>query len=186
MLREIKAFGYDKENIEGVFEKNILHAKSCIEKDGSFAPTLFMITDKALFYVMLDLETATKMNASPNDQVEPIVNQFISNEEKVGNVVAYQVVGEAWTMTVPMEHTKGLKIAHGDIEKMANRVEMLTSVTVQKGKRRRWRMMEILRELNSDKVMAFKEMPVGGAKMFSSKFPEIPKQRDLWTGDVKQ
>jgi hypothetical protein len=86
---------------------------------------------------------------------------------------------------VPSDHAKGMKLKHGDIGKMATRVEMITNVIIQKGKRKRWRMEEIIREINSDKIIAFKEMPLG-MKMWSEKFPEIPKQRDLWTGDVKQ
>jgi len=184
MLREIKTFGYDKKDLEGVFEKNVFHAQECIETDGEFQPTLFMITDKCLFYIMLDLEQATRTNTSPHDQVEPLVKQFMKMENKVGKIVAYQVIGEAWTIKLPMSHTKGLKIKQGDIAKMANRVEMLTSVTVKVGKRRKYRMMEIIREENSDKIMMFKEQSIENSKMFTTKFPEIPKQRDLWTGDV--
>jgi hypothetical protein len=82
--------------------------------------------------------------------------------------------------------TKGKEIppiGYGDIAQMADRVELLMECIIRKGKDKSFRTFEMIREINSDKLIEFKKMSNDG-KMESIKFPLIPTAKTTWTGDV--
>ena len=181
---KITAFPLMDKSVDELIKKNLNHAKTIIKNLDSFHPTMFLITSKALYYVTLDTDLAEKTQTSPNDQIYGLERQFIENEERLGEVLAYQVIGEAWMKSF-RQGTDMTGLKHGDIAKMANRIEVLTNVIVRKGMRRRFQTFEIIREepeIEDSKVIEFKDFKLDSAE--SDKFPEIPKQISQWSGKL--
>ena len=168
---------------EQMRNQNLEVAKNFIKKGNDFQPTVFIMTSKSTYYVALDTEMAAERKSSPMDQVKPIIEQFLKNEPVLGEMIAYQVIGEAWMKV--FRKTKGKEIppiGYGDIAQMADRVELLMETLVRKGKDKSFRTFEMIRELNSDKLIEFKKMK-NDNKMESTKFPLIPTAKTTWTGD---
>jgi hypothetical protein len=171
-----------KGDIRQIFMNNLQHAKISIETLGGFKPTLFVVTDRTIIYIMLDTDFATERNCSPNDQVEPLLEQLGKMEDKFGVIEGYQVIGEAWLKVFKKSSMPKLK--HGDIAEMAGRIEILTSVEIRRGYDRKFENFEIIRHETSDKVKEFKPYGDKNAKWDSTKFPRLPKTRFTWRGDV--
>ena len=131
----MNSYERDGKSLKYITDHNLAHAKNVIDHGDSFSPSLFIITKDTLFYILLDTNLAELMKASPMDQVEPMVNGFLENTKKMGTVVAYQVIGEAWMKRFTMPEDKKLPpVGHGDIAKMADRIEVLMESCIRKGK----------------------------------------------------
>ena len=181
----VKVFKNPFLELEAVFRKNIAHSFDIIQNKGqSFHPTVFVITDKALYYCGLDTDLAERTQTSPNDQIIGLLEQFREHKEKLGDIQGYQVIGEAWMKSFAKDtDVSGLR--HGDLEKMPNRIEVITSISIRKGKRRRFQTWEIIRaepEIEDSKVIEFKKKKFDSWE--SDKFPEIPKVRSEWSGKL--
>ena len=181
----MKAYERDGKSLKYITDHNLEHAKNVIDHGDSFAPTMFVITDKTLYYIMLDTNLAEIMKASPMDQVKPLIDGWVQMEKTMGKIEAYQVIGEAWMKSFRPESDAYDKLAYGDIAKMADRVEVLMEVIVTKGKQNKYKTLELIRAENSEKVIEFKQM-TGATSMSSEKFPIIPKVRDTWTGRLEK
>jgi len=171
--------------IEAVFKKNVAHSFDIIQNKGqSFHPTVFVITDKALYYCALDTDLAERTQTSPNDQIIGLLEQFRENKDRLGDVQAYQVIGEAWMKSFTKD-TDMSGLRHGDLAHMAKKMEVVTSISIRKGKRRRFQTWEIVRaepEIEDSKVIEFKPQKFDSWE--SDKFPEIPKIRSEWSGKL--
>jgi len=64
----MRSYERDGKSLEFITEHNLQHAKDVIDSGDSFAPTMFVITDKTLYYVMLDTNLAQIMKASPMER----------------------------------------------------------------------------------------------------------------------
>lgn len=180
---EVTQFDMTK-SVEETRDQNIRYAKKFISEGNSFAPTVFVMTKKCLYYISLDTEIADETRTSPMDQVAPVVKQFLDHQKELGEMLAYQVIGEAWMKRFTMPEDKKLPpVGHGDIAKMADRIEVLMESCIRKGKIASFKTFEIMREESSEKVMDFKKMKFDGS-LKSPKFPIIPKASDTWTGDL--
>ena len=172
-------------SLKYITDHNLAHAKNVIDHGDSFAPSIFVITEKTLYYILLDTELAGFTKASPMDQVKPLMTGFLENEKKMGMVLAYQVIGEAWMKSFRKDSNAHESLSYGDIAQMADRVEVLMEVIVTKGKQNKFRTLEMIRAENSEKVIEFK--PMKGCKAMSSgKFPIIPKVVDVWNGRLER
>ena len=166
----------DGTDVLDIFKRDIDHAFDIIQNKGeSFHPTVFVITDKSLYYCALDTDLATKTNTSPNDQVSNLIEQFQKYKDKFGEIKAYHAISEAW-MKVFKKDTDMSGIRYGDLSRMANRMEVLTSIFVVKGEKKDFKTWEIIRaepEIEDSKVIEFKRFNEGGV-WESPKFPDIP------------
>lgn len=170
----VKAFERGENSIEYIIEHNLQHAKDVITKDingtSEFSPTLFIITKDTMFYILLDTKMAQETRCSPLDQVAPMLDIF--RENKMGTILTYQVIGEAWMKKMKTE-TEGLeKLRYGDISKMAGRIEVLMQV-VGDNKGIKFTTFEMKREVDSDKILQFKEMDTSEGSIESGKFPVL-------------
>ena len=118
------------------------------------------------------------------DQIIGLLEQFRKHKDEFGDIQAYQVIGEAWMKSFTKDtDVSGLR--HGDLEKMPSRMEVITSISIRKGKRRRFQTWEIVRaepEIEDSKVIEFKVKKFDSWE--SDKFPEIPKVRSEWSGKL--
>lgn len=151
---------------------NIDVTKDFITQGGSTHPVLFIVTDEHMYFIQLDTMMANSTKSSPLDQVNPIMRTLIEKDERFKDVLAYQVVGEAWMW-------KGSKdmppLSYGDISTMASRVEVLMETTVEKDVPTKYKIFEIIREQDSEKLVGFKENDIADSEsMESSKFPLLP------------
>jgi hypothetical protein len=185
-MPKLKMNAYERggKSLKFITEHNLAHAKDVINKGNSFSPSLFVITEKNLYYILLDTQLAESMKASPMDQVKPMIQGFLENAKLMGKMEAYQVIGEAWMKAFKMDSNAHKSLNYGDIAKMASRVEVLMDVIVTKGKKHKFRTFKMIREENSEKVIEFK--PMTGGNMGSPKFPIIPKVSDTWTGRLEK
>jgi len=185
MKGTVSAFTLPDLSIENIFKKNVAHSFDVIQNKGqSFHPTVFVITDKALYYCALDTDLADRTRSSPNDQIIGLLEQFTEHKDKFGEIQAYQVIGEAWMKSFAKD-TDMSGMRHGDLAHMANRMEVVTSISVQKGKRRRFQTWEIIRkepEIEDSKVLEFKSQKFDNWD--SDKFPELPKIKSEWNGKL--
>ena len=181
----MNAYKRGGQSLKFITEHNLQHAKNVIDHGDSFAPSIFVITEKTLYYVLLDTKLADYLKRSPMDQVKPLMTGFLENEKKMGMVLAYQVIGEAWMKSFKQDSNAQKSLEYGDISKMANRVEILMDVIVTKGKKTKFRTLEMIRAENSEKIIEFKLMK-GCKAMSSGKFPIIPKVRDIWNGRLER
>ena len=172
-------------SLKYITNHNLQHAKNVIDNGDSFAPSMFVITEKTFYYILLDTQLADFTKASPMDQVKPLITGFLENEKSMGKIEAYQVIGEAWMKSFKMDSNAHKSLNYGDISKMASRVEVLMEVIVTKGKQNKYKTLELIRAENSEKVIEFKQM-TGATSMSSEKFPIIPKVRDTWTGRLEK
>jgi len=185
MKGNVSVFKLPELSVEDIFKKNVAHSFDIIQNKGqSFHPTVFVITDKALYYCALDTDLAERTQTSPNDQIIGLLEQFRKHKDEFGDIQAYQVIGEAWMKSFTKDtDVSGLR--HGDLEKMPSRMEVITSISIRKGKRRRFQTWEIVRaepEIEDSKVIEFKVKKFDSWE--SDKFPEIPKARSEWSGKL--
>ena len=151
---------------------NIDMAKDFISQGGDAQPILFIITDEYLYFVQLDIQMASETKSSPLDQVSPIMRILIDKDERFKDVLAYQVIGEAWMWKGSKETPP---LAYGDISSMAGRIEVLMETIVEKDIPTKYKIFEIIRERDSEKLVEFKENNIeDNDRMESSKFPLLP------------
>ena len=151
---------------------NIDVTKDFITQGGDAQPILFIITDEHMFFVQLDTKMASETKSSPLDQVEMIMKMLVKKDERFKDVLAYQVVGEAWMWKGSKETPP---LAYGDISSMAGRIEVLMETIVEKDVPTKYKIFEIIRERDSEKLVEFKENNVeDNDRMESSKFPLLP------------
>jgi hypothetical protein len=166
----------DGTEVEDIFENNVTHSFDMIQNKGeSFHPTVFVITEKSLYYCALDTVLADRTNTSPNDQVVGLLENFQKEKGKFGEIKAYHAISEAW-MKVFTKGTDMSNLRYGDLSRMAKRIEVLTSVAVVKNGKKDFKTWEIVRtepEIENSKVIEFKRFNEKGT-WGSDKFPNIP------------
>lgn len=151
---------------------NIDVTKDFISQGGNTVPVLFIITDEYVYVVQLDIQMANETESSPLDQVNPIMRTLTEKDERFKDVLAYQVIGEAWMWKGSKESPP---LAYGDISSMASRVEVLMETTVEKDIPTKYKVFEMIREQESEKLIEFKENIIGNNdSMESTKFPLLP------------
>ena len=169
---QMKAFERGEKSLKYIIDHNLQHAKTVIDNENEFNPSLFVITKDTMFYILLDTKLAQKMHSSPLDQVAPMIDVFRDKEKEMGKILAYQVIGEAWMKKMSTE-TEGLdKLRYGDISKMAGRVEVLMQVVGDRNKIK-FRTFEMKREIDGNKIIEYKEMDTSEGHIESGKFPVL-------------
>ena len=169
---QMRAYERGENSVDFMLEHNLKHAKTVIDNEEKFSPSLFVITKDTLYYVLLDNTHAYETKSSPMDQVEPLIRGFQRDAEKMGKIETYQVIGEGWMKKMSTK-TEGLdKMRYGDISKMAGRIEVLMQV-VGDNKGIKFTTFEMKREVDSDKILQFKEMDTSEGSIESGKFPVL-------------
>ena len=138
----------------------------------AFSPTMFVITKTKLYYILLDTDVADTEHESPLKQVIPILAELLARQDTDGEILAYQVIAEAWT-------TKGKtpddrKFKHGDIQKMPSRQEVLVSIIQEKGKAVKSDTFDIIRADDSNKVTELKLQKVSRGDQHKGEYPRTP------------
>ena len=156
-----------------------------VKEGNTVEAVLFIITDKNILYIQLDIEAAIKMKCSPLDQVQPIL-ETLSTKKEFRNINAYQVIAEAWMKTFH-DNEGEAPIAYGDIALMPNRIEVLMESFIEKNNDPKHRVFEMIREIDSNKLMELKEIFVldetkqddSSDYLQSEKFPSLPIKGDI-------
>ena len=168
----MRAYEHGEKSVDFMLEHNLKHAKTVIDNEEKFSPSLFVITKDTLYYVLLDNTYAYETKSSPMDQVEPLIRGFQRDAEKMGKIETYQVIGEGWMKKMSTK-TEGLdKMRYGDISKMAGRIEVLMQI-IGNNKEIKFSTFEMIRKNDSDKVIDYKEMDTQDGHVESGKFPVL-------------
>ena len=181
---KIRAFEREGKSFAEITSYNVEHAKKVISDFEEFSPTLFVVTDDTVYYILLDVQEAEKMQCSPMDQVKPILFSFVKNEKEFGKIDFYHILGEAWmkkfSTTGKTVNIDTDKIRYGDIAKMASRVEVLMEIMSKRGENTKIRHYEMVRQIDGEQVMAYKKVEYNGMDgdvaeqaVESTKFPSL-------------
>ena len=138
----------------------------------AFSPTMFVITKTKLYYILLDTDVADTEQVSPLKQVIPILAELLARQDTDGEILAYQVIAEAWTTAGKTPDDR--KFKHGDIQKMPSRKEVLVSIIQEKGKAVKSDTFDIIRADDSNKVTELKLQKVSKDDQREGKYPRTP------------
>ena len=166
--------------LNDIYKENIEHAKKVLydfelepfDDLVSFSPTMFVITKTNLYYILLDTDVSDAERESPLKQVIPILAELLARQEIDGEVLAYQVIAEAWTSKGKTPDNR--KFKHGDIQKMPSRQEVLVSIIQEKGKKVKSDTYDIIRADDSNKVTDLKLQKVSRADQHEGEYPRTP------------
>ena len=174
---DVHQFSRNNKSISDIRKFNLTTMSNSVKEGNTVEAVLFIITDENIFYIELDIEAAIKMKCSPLDQVQPIL-ETLSTKKEFKNINAYQVIAEAWMKSFH-DKEKEAPIAYGDIALMPNRVEVLMESFVKKDNDIEHRVFEMIREINSDKLMELKEIFGKSNDLQSNKFPSLPIKGEI-------
>jgi hypothetical protein len=173
---DVHVFPIQDKSVSDIRKFNFTTMSDSMKSGNSVDAVLFIMTDENIFYLELDLDTAIKMKCSPLDQVKPIL-EVLSTRPEFKNINAYQVIAEAWMKSFH-DKEREAPIAYGDIALMPSRVEILMESFVEKNNDTEHRVFEIIREVNSDKLIKLKEV-LGNTDYESTKFPSLPIKGEM-------
>ena len=166
--------------LKDIYKENLEHAKKVMydfevdpfEELIAFSPTMFVITKTKLYYILLDTDVADTEQVSPLKQVIPILAELLARQDTDGEILAYQVIAEAWTTAGKTPDDR--KFKHGDIQKMPSRKEVLVSIIQEKGKAVKSDTFDIIRADDSNKVTELKLQKVSKDDQREGKYPRTP------------
>ena len=182
---DVHVFPIKDESISNIRKFNFKTMSDSIKEGNAVEAVLFIMTDENIFYIELDIEAAIKMKCSPLDQVQPIL-ETLSTKKEFKNINAYQVIAEAWMKTFH-DKEKDAPIAYGDIAPMPNRVEVFMESFIEKNNDPKHRVFEMIREIDSDKLIELKEIfvldktkqDISSDYLQSNKFPSLPIKGEM-------
>ena len=155
-------------SVDKILDKNIQITKNLLLQRGFLTPAFLFITDKRYGMQLFDIKLASAMKCSPLDQCLSFLNAQLEQCGEGDQLQAYQCVSEAWQKEMKNMKSgieKGLR--YGDIEKMANRTEVLQCTTVRKNNTPVLDTWKIIRSREGDetsKVINLKKQPRIGGK----------------------
>ena len=163
--------------LETIYKKNIAYAKGILRKR-SFAPVMFVITKEHIYYVALVTKDTDENKVSPLDYVIPVLTKFLAHEDESGEVLAYQVIAEAWMGK--MSSGSVPKYQHGDLSRLPSRTEVLINTVMEKGKQRFCEIYTMTRGENTDNVVSIRK-----DRFFTDKATQVetPKTPPIPTTD---